>query len=247
LRALAAAVVVASFIVSSIAWGPPLALVTKQPGSPMIPINLSIVGQDNETGGIPSSSAGSNAFIGGGSNGSAAGEPRLGESPSIPNPLAGIGDAVGSVLNPGVSTERETVPRSGLALIFAVITPVVIAASYYVLYVRGKESTPRLRRRRRLGARAAEQGPSNLSGDNVFVRLVRVLSVKVSDVLGIDPDVLTHREVMHHARKILGLDSRVRAAIMGYERLRFASMEPSEEEVRAAEEVLRIASRRSGV
>ncbi len=247
MRALTAAVVIASFIISSIAWGPPLALITKQPGVPSASLNLSIIGPRNETGGIPSSSGSGGAFWQVGSNSSPPGEPDIRQNPIIPNPFASLGEAIGNVFNPGVNPERTESPRSGIALAFAVAAPVVIALAYYALYVRGKGSVPRVRRRRRVPRGVREPATTVVDGDNVFVRVVRLLSLRVSEMLGRDPDVLTHREVMQHAAKVLGWGERVRAAIMGYEKLRFASREPIEDEVRAAEEVLRLASKRPGI
>ena len=244
MRALAfAAVVIASFIISSIAWGPPLALITKQPGMPLAPINLSIVGAGNETGGIPTSSGSGGSLLGVGSNSSSPTIPENPQSPSVPNPFAGLGDAIGNVLNPGVNPERTETPRSGIALAFAVAAPVVLALAYYALYAGGKGRVVTVRRRRRLPRGTAGVTATLADEDNIFVRVVRLLSIKVSEVLGKDPDILTHREIMHHASKLLGWGDRVRAAIMGYEKLRFASRETDEDEVRAAEEVLRLASK----
>ncbi len=243
MRALAAAVVIVSFIISSIAWGPPLALITKQPGMPSTPFNLSIIGPSNETGGIPSSSSSGGTFWDIESNSSPPGEPEIRQNPTMPNPFGGLGEAIGNVLNPDVNPERAEAPRSGVALAFAVAAPIIIALAYYALYARGKGRVTVVRWRRRLprGARGSS-GPV-VSGGNIFVRVVKLLSLKVSEVLGRDPDILTHREVMYHASELMGLGNKVRVAIMGYEKLRFASREPSEDEVKAAEEVLRLASK----
>ena len=248
MRALAAAVVIASFMISSIAWGPPLALITKQPRNLPAPINLSIIGPGNETGGMPSSSGvGGGSFWSAGGNLSSHGEPELGQNPALPNPLAGLGEAIENVLNPGVSPQRTGTARSGTALVFAVLAPLIIALTYYTLYARGRgkiRSSKRVRRWRRM---PEEVPTAELGEGNVFVRVVRLLSLKVAGAVGKDPDTLTHREVMHFSTEFLGLGEVVKAAVMGYEKLRFASREPGEEEVRAAEEVLRIASRRSVV
>lgn len=247
MRALTAAAVIASFIISSIAWGPPLALITKQPGVPSAPFNLSIIGPSNETGGIPSGSGSGGTSWQAGSSSSPPGEPEIPQNPTMPNPFASLGEAIGNVFDPGVNTERTESTRSGIALAFAVASPVIIALTYYALYARGKGGVLGVRRRRRVPRGVRELAAAVVNGDNVFVRVVRLLSLKVSEVLGRDPDVLTHREVMQHAAKVLGFGEGVRAAIMGYEKLRFASREPSEEEVRAAEEVLRLASERPGI
>ena len=245
MKALVAAVVIASFIISSIAWGPPLALIAKQPGPPAMSFNLSVVGSGNETGEMPSTLGGGGSYWSAGSNGSLPGEPEIRENPVIPNPFSGIGDALGNVLNPGVNPERTETPRSGIALAFAIAAPVIIALAYYALYAGGKGRVVRTRRRRRLMRGSVDVGEGTINEGNIFVRVVRLLSLKVSEAVGKDPDILTHREVMQYASRLLNLGSKVRSAIMGYERMRFASREPSEEEVRAAEEVLMLASKRS--
>lgn len=241
MRALAAAVVVASFIISSIAWGPPLALITKQPGAPSAPFNLNIIGSGNETGGVSSSSGSGGGSWHSASSSSSSGEPGASQNPTIPNPFAGLSEAIGNALSPGVSPEKAEAPKRGIALAFAVIAPVAIALAYYAIYSRGKGGVSRVRLRRK--AVSGVRGQAVAEDGNIFVRVVRLLSLRVSEAIRSDPDILTHREVMKHAIELLGLGERVTYAVMGYEKLRFASREPSEEELRAAEEVLRVASR----
>lgn len=242
-----AAIVVASFIISSVAWGPPLSLITKQPGTPLAPFNMSIIETSNETGGMPSNSGSGGSFWEVGSNSSFPGEPEIPQNPTMPNPFAGLGGAIENVLNPGINLERTETPKSGIALAFAVVVPVILALAYYALYARGKSRVVSVRRRKRLPRDTVKAGVAVVDVDNIFVRVVRVLSIRVSEVLGRDPDILTHREVMHHASKLLEWGSRVRTAIMGYEKFRFASSVPSEDEVKAAEEVLRLASKRPDI